>query len=492
MFNLTKRHLLLLAFGFLLLTGAEATRSEENKKHEVLVVAQRSVAGDSTDTQIEPVTMAILGGVAALGSVLSVGKNIHGVITNKNDLAALQSLLGKFGDVNNAGCTLLQTAGEMLFQDLNELQGLQSSQNCSSHKIHKYKEFLKIELEGESKNIMDVSNRGKFKVAYVDGFDILFSKVCHMDHDGSLLEQKQNMLQQLWRMDGLMQGICGQRMPALTGSKSLLQAASGGHASTEAILETLGLVFIVIAYADMSVSVGESAIKYMGKSSTEMITTFLEDQMEKTTTMLCEQMRGLWGSYSTRLRVRRAVLRTGIDMNILQAGVPAHAVPLVLDQASISMFPWTLQEDTLWLCHDTKRCLQPYNSEFARSASRAKLQVGEHFPSHCLKHHYSVDKHEQAHMVAVCPNRPEVVELAVPESCFAIISVAKQISLENGGIDKVEGVFWALKFYPSTLDYAWFKSPPNLTQCDAPLKQLRESSVEFPDAGKAFAQYCPS
>merc|ERR1712129_490379 len=137
-------------------------------------------------------------------------------------------------------------------------------------------------------------------------------------------------------------------------------------------------------------------------------------------------------------------------------------------------------------------------ASFINSRERKEARVGEFHPSRCLEHHYADDQQEELHMVAVCSPEPAVIEIAVPESCFAVLLVSDQIDEANRGhlgiteTDKVQDVFWAVQFYPSTFDSLAYKSPANITQCRSAIDGILESDVKLAKVKEAvnLDSYC--
>lgn len=451
-----------------LMLGQGATAERYREQHSrALEVMNKSAAASYTETQIEPVTMAILGGVAALGSVGAIGKTVHGLIGNKNAILEAKKIIGKIGDVSTAGCSMLSKVGDILVQEVADLSKLPSDPSlpsaCSDSGTFKgYAELLKVELEHEAR-YLDRINREKFSVVYIQGFGETLSKVCDIDNNAMQLRQKERVVNQLWRMDGLMQGICGQRMPALEKMNSLLQSDGKVATSTGELFTALGLAFTVLAFADMAVDISDSVLNYMWGSSTKMLSTFVERQLEQMTGSLCNQSRALWEQSALTIHAGRAVKRANFEMGLFQkAGVERFSmVPDLLHDAHFE-HRYGLEKESFWLCQG--RCLQKFDKKFASSSVRDS--EGYAHPDGCI----------QNEMARVCLQRKES-DLAVPRSCFGTMSVSGKLgfvkkSLLN--IEQAQGIFYVLQFYPSSVDHHTFEKQPELSECRAPLDELEK------------------
>jgi len=465
-----------LAAGFLFFVAAEARR-DQDVEQAALVAMEGSVANYSAGAEVEPLTMAILGGVAALGSIGAIGKTVHGLIKNKHAILAAKGLIEKFADLSTQGCSMLAKVGDMLLAELHDLNRLRSNNEllraCNNHdSFMAYFQLLQRELQLEA-TYLKGNIQEQFSAVYVQGFNMTVSKVCNMGNEALQQKQKERIVNRLWRMDGLMQGVCGERMPALTKMNSLLQSNSNAQVSTGELFTVLGLAFTGIAFLDMSVDVADSTINYMWGSSTKMLSSFLEKQLEQMTAVLCSQSRTMWEESALTLHAGKAVKRANFEMELFQeALVPFSMIPDFLHKAQLESarshaHNWGLEKDSFWLCQLQKRCLQRFDNKFLNSQMREAAQAGFEHPQQCFR----------SQMVSVCMQHELEIDLAVPSSCFATLFAStslrqsKMLKLGSNG-QKVDWNFWVVQFYPSNVDDPDFNSKPNIPQCDAKMDEL--------------------
>mmetsp|Transcript_81157 Transcript_81157/g.160900 ORF Transcript_81157/g.160900 Transcript_81157/m.160900 type:complete len:506 (+) Transcript_81157:67-1584(+) len=477
---LRKQHALLLHAGLaacavLLLGQGTAAERCERKRNQVLVGMNKSATASYMETRIEPITMTILGGVAALGSIGSIGKTMYGLIQNKRAIQEAQQLIGTFAEVSKSGCSMLAKVGDILFAELRDLDLLAGDESlfraCHNNvQFDWYAGLLRRELQQETTEML-VGKR--FKAVYIESFDMILSKACDMGKEVLLRKQKERIINRLWRMDGLMEGVCGQRMPALQKANSLLQSSNKAQTSTRELFAMLGIAFTIIAFVDMAVDISDSIVNYMWGSSSQMLSTFLQKQLEQMTGLLCNQAKALWEETTATIHAGRAVSRVNFYLGLFQnASVPFHSIPNLHDNVpprEDSPQIWGLEKDSFWLCQTKTRksCLQKFEAQFVPSTD-----LGLTHPSQCLGL-----QDQLLPMTAICVQNKVEIDHAVPSSCFATLlattGLTNQETKKQLGMNKKsKKTFWAVQFYPSIVDDIDFERRPDISQCKAPLDEL--------------------